>query len=85
LLGYGFVPTYKRGERGRYQLVVAKSSWKQLRFKLKSITRKTNPMSLDERLARLAQIVRGWINYFRLASIHQKLKALEYQATSLSV
>ena len=77
LLGYGFVPTYKRGERGRYQLIVAKSSWQRLRQKLKAITRKTIPMSMDERLERLAQVLRGWINYFRLASIHQKLKTLD--------
>ena len=77
LLGYSFVPTYKRGEQGRYQLIVAKSGWTRLKHKLKAITRKTNPMSLDERLARLAQVLRGWINYFRLASIHQKLKALD--------
>lgn len=68
---------FARGERGRYQLVVTKSSWKRLKLKLKAITRKTNPMSLDERLVRLAQVLRGLINYFRLASIHKKLKALD--------
>lgn len=77
VLGYGFVPTYKRAERGRYQLIVDKSGWQRLKLKLKAITRKTSPISMDERLKRLSQVLRGWINYFRLASIHQKLKTLD--------
>jgi hypothetical protein len=78
LLGYGFVPTYRKGEKGRYQLIVEESRWKSLKAKLKAITRKTIPASLDERLERLAQTLRGWINYFKLASIHQKLKAMDH-------
>ena len=34
-LGFGFVPTYKKGERGKYQLVVSAKSWKKLKQKLK--------------------------------------------------
>jgi len=76
-LGYGFVPTYKKGEKGRYQLVVESSKWKGLQQKLKAITRKTTPMTIDERMERIGQTMRGWINYFRLASIQGKLKKLE--------
>lgn len=78
LLGYGFTPTYRHGEKGRYQLVVDKSRWQSLKAKLKAITRKTIPASLDERLERIGQTMRGWINYFKLASIHQKLKDLDH-------
>lgn len=77
MLGYGFVPTYRKGEKGKYQLVVDKKKWKTLKSKLKEITRKTRPMSFDERIERLSKVLRGWINYFKLASIHQKLKKLE--------
>ena len=49
LLGYGFVPTYKKGEKGKYQLVVSGKGWKNLKLKLKAITRKTTPASFDER------------------------------------
>ncbi|WP_373395799.1 reverse transcriptase domain-containing protein [Algoriphagus halophilus] len=31
LLGHGFVPTYKKGEKGKYQLVVKKQSWENLK------------------------------------------------------
>ena len=77
LLGYGFVPTYKKGEKGKYQLVVAKSKWKLLKVKLKQITRKTTPATFDERIQRINLTLRGWLNYFKLASIHSKLKKLE--------
>ena len=73
MLGYTFVSSYKKGERGKYQLVVGKQSWQ----KLKELTRKTNPMSLDERIERLKWLIRGWVNYFKLASIQAKLKAID--------
>lgn len=78
VLGYGFVPTYRKGEKGRYQLVVDKSKWKILKAKLKRMTRKTTPATFDERIATINQSLRGWINYFRLASMHQRLKSLEH-------
>lgn len=77
LLGYGFVPTYKKGVKGQYQLVVEQSRWKQLKAKLKEATRKTNPMSFDERIRKIKAIHRGWINNFQLASIQGKLKELD--------
>lgn len=77
LLGYGFVPTYQKGIKGKYQLVVDPERWKQLKAKLKEETRKTNPKSFEERVRKLKQIQRGWINNFRLASIQGKLLELD--------
>ena len=76
-LGFGFVPTYVKGERGKYQLVVSAKSWKKLKQKLKIITRKTTPMSFDERIQKLKEVQRGWVNAFRMASIQNKLKELD--------
>jgi len=77
ILGYGFVPTYRKGEKGKYQLVVTEKRWKALKEKLKEITRKTRPISFDERIAKVNQVTRGWINYFKYASISQKLIKLD--------
>ena len=77
LLGFGFVPSYKKGERGKYQLVVEKSKWISFKRKLKQLTKKTIPISLEERLHRINLLIRGWINYFKEASIQAKLKKLE--------
>ncbi len=77
LLGYGFVPTYQKGEKGQYQLIVSAKGWKTLKQKIKTITRKTTPMSFDERISKLNETMRGWTEYFKLASIQEKLKSLD--------
>jgi len=77
LLGFGFVPTYVKGVKGKYQLVVSKKSWMKLKQKLKTITRKTTPMSFDERIQKLNEVLRGWVNNFRMASIYIKLNELD--------
>jgi len=77
ILGFGFVPTYVKGEKGKYQLVVSEKSWKKFKQKLKTITRKTTPMSFNERIRKLNEILRGWVNNFRMASIYGKLKELD--------
>jgi len=77
LLGYGFVPIYKKGVKGQYQLVVNKSSWGNLKRKLKAATKKTKPYSFAERLAKLREVFMGWVNNYRLASIQAKLKQLD--------
>lgn len=77
ILGYRFVPTYQKGIKGKYQLVVSEKSWKNLKQTLKTITRKTVPSSVAERIIKLKEVQRGWVNYFRMASIHGKLKDLD--------
>ena len=76
-LGFGFVPTYVKGEKGKYQLVVSDKSWKKLKQKLKIITRKTTPMSFDECITKLNEVIRGWVNNFRMASIYNKLSKID--------
>jgi len=77
LLGYKFVPTYIKGDKGQYQLVVSEKSWLSLKQRLKSATRKTSPHSFDVRIHKLKEIQRGWVNYFRLASMHGKLRDVD--------
>ena len=76
-LSFGFVPSYKRGEKGIYQLVVAKPKFVKLKRELKRLTRKTVPISLNERIVRINQKMRGWLNYFHHASINAKLVELD--------
>jgi group II intron reverse transcriptase/maturase len=77
LLGHGFVPTYKKGERGKYQLNIARKSWERLKGKIKEITRKTTPKTVQERIEALNQLMRGWVNYFKHATGYQKFKDLD--------
>ncbi|MFC3809376.1 hypothetical protein [Lacihabitans lacunae] len=62
LLGHAFVPTSKKGEKGKYQLVVKESSWQSLKRKLKAATKKTKPYSFDLRLAKIKEVYIGWVN-----------------------
>ncbi|WP_373397885.1 group II intron maturase-specific domain-containing protein [Algoriphagus halophilus] len=75
--GRGFVPTYKKGEKGKYQTVVKKQSWENLKRKLKGITKKNLTIQLEERLQKLREVWMGWVNNYRLASIQAKLKQLD--------
>ena len=77
MLGHKFVPRYEKGIKGKYQFVVSDKSWKNLKQKLKTITRKTAPQSIAQHRSKLKEVGRGWLNYFRMASITGKLKDLD--------
>ncbi len=77
ILGYQFVSTYQKGDKGTYQLVASDKSWNNLKRSLKAITKKTAPSTFDERIAKLKEVYRGWINYFRMGNIQTKLKELD--------
>ena len=77
ILGYEIVPTYQKGNKGRYQLVVREKAWQGLKQSLKSVTRKTTPLTFDERIAKIKEVQRGWLNYFRGTSIYGKLKSMD--------
>ena len=77
LLGHSFVSSYKKGDRGKYRLCIAKKSWGRLKEKIKIITKKTSPIPFEERIQRLNALMRGWINYFQHATGYQKFKELD--------
>jgi group II intron reverse transcriptase/maturase len=77
LLGFGFVPVYNKGSKNQYQLVVAEKAWKNLKMRLKSITRKTTPAKLEERITKIKEIQRGWLSYFRGTNIIGKLRNID--------
>ena len=73
VLGFGFVPVYKKGSKNQCQLVVAEKTWKKLKGKLKSITQKTTGVKLEYRIAKLKEIQQGWLNYFRGISYSRQI------------
>lgn len=58
-------------------MVVSDKGWKTLKQKLKTITRKTTPATFDERIHKLKEVQQGWTQYYRLASIQEKLKDVD--------
>ncbi len=77
ILGFGFVPVYKKGSKNQYQLVVGEKAWKRLKERLKSITQKTTPAKFMERLTKIKEVQRGWLTYFRGTNIMGKLRDLD--------
>ena len=77
ILGFDIVSTYQKGNKGRYQLVVGAKAWQRLKQSLKLVTRKTTPLTFDERIAKIKEVQRGWLNYFRGTSIYGKLKSID--------
>lgn len=77
LLGYCFTSTYKKGERGKYRLSIARQSWKRVREKIKLITRKIYPILFEERILRLNRLMWGWVNYFKYGTGYEKFKYLD--------
>ena len=77
ILGFGFVPVYKKGVKGKYQLVITKKKWKGFKQKLKELTRKTKPWSFDKRIEELNNTIKGWIESRKHANIKTKLKEMD--------
>ncbi len=77
ILGHSFVPTYKKGEKGKYQLVASHKSWQNLKRKLKEATKKTMPYSFTERISKLKLIYQGWVNNYGMTNIQAKLKKID--------
>jgi len=77
ILGYGFTSAFEKGVKGNYQLIVSEKSWKKLKVALKEVTRKSSGMTFTERVSRIKQIQRGWLNYFRLGNINSKLEKVD--------
>lgn len=71
-LGYTFYP--KKGEMG---LRVHPNSIMKLKDKLKSITGRSNAMSMDYRALKLRHTIIGWVEYFNLADMKSVLKDLD--------
>ncbi|RYM33606.1 group II intron reverse transcriptase/maturase, partial [Brumimicrobium glaciale] len=44
---------------------------------LKVFTRKTTPMTFEERIQKINEVQRGWLNYFRGTSIKGKLRDID--------
>jgi len=76
-LGYNFISTYKRNEKGKYRLRVSPKRFKLMKRKVKEITRKTRPLSFNQRIAELNSFMKNWIGYFRYAFMQGKLKDLD--------
>lgn len=71
-LGYGFY-IY----RGEGRLRIHPKSVTKLKDKVREVTGRSNGMGIEERKSRLNSVVRGWMNYFKLADAKKLLQRLD--------
>ncbi|WP_227020428.1 group II intron reverse transcriptase/maturase [Sinanaerobacter chloroacetimidivorans] len=71
-LGFSFY--LKKGETG---IRVHPKSVRKLKTKLKAVTGRSNAMGIKERIAKLKQIITGWVNYFGTADMGKLAKELD--------
>ncbi len=63
-LGFGFY-----NKKGTWRPKPHLKSVQRFEKKLKDITSRSNAKSIDERIIKLNQVIRGWINYFKIADM----------------
>jgi len=73
LLGFGFW----HSPGGEIRPRVSDKSYTRLKEKIRQITRRSWSVSMDERIVKLMQVTRGWVNYFAHADAHKQLRRIE--------
>lgn len=63
-LGFGFY-----NKKGTWRPKPHLKSIQKFESKLKDITSRSNAMSINDKIVKLNQVIRGWINYFKIADM----------------
>jgi len=71
-LGYGFYI-----HKGEGRLRIHPKSVQKFKDKIREVTGRSNGMGIEARKIRLNQVVRGWMNYFKLADAKNLIQGLD--------
>lgn len=71
-LGYGFYYT----STGKIKPKPHLKSIQKFKRKLKQLTKRSWSISLNERIEKLNQVIRGWINYFKIADMKRNMQII---------
>jgi group II intron reverse transcriptase/maturase len=71
-LGFGFWKDNEGWKARPHQDSVAR-----FKRKLKKLTDRSWPISMDDRIEKLNQVIRGWINYYRMGNMRQVLRRID--------
>ena len=72
LLGFSFFKT-----RGSWHIRISPKSIERIRENVRQHTRRNTATPMHERLIKLRQITRGWVNYFRIATSKKVMAELD--------
>ena len=72
LLGFSFYKT-----NGEYHIRIAPKSIQKIKEKCKRLTKASEPIKEETRLRKLDEIIRGWVNYFKIAKAKSTMQVLD--------
>ena len=72
-LGFSFWAT----KGGKWKPKPHIKSYQKLKRKLKQLTDRSWSISLDNRIKQINYLIRGWVNYFRIANMRQTIKDID--------
>lgn len=72
LLGFSFYKTKRE-----YAIRISEKSLKRIRTKCHILTRSSDPIAERSRLMKLDEVIRGWVNYFKIANAKSKMEQLD--------
>ena len=72
-LGFSFW----KNTKGEWKPKPHLKSYQKLIRKLKQLTKRSWNISLDERIKKINYLVRGWVNYFRIANMKNKIAEID--------
>ena len=72
-LGFGFY--WSRADKG-YQAKPHAISIETFKYKLHQLSKKSWGIDMAYRMVRLNQVIRGWVNYFKIGNMHTILKKI---------
>lgn len=72
LLGFSFYNT-----KGRHEIRISEKSMSRIKVKCKAKTRSSDPASETSKLIKLDEIIRGWVNYFKIANAKSNMQKLD--------
>jgi RNA-directed DNA polymerase len=72
LLGFSFYKT-----KGKYEIRINEKSLSRIKAKCKARTRSSDPASETSKLLKLDEIIRGWVNYFKISKAKSNMQKLD--------
>ena len=73
-LGFGF---WKDSKDGQWKAKPHQDSVSKFKRKIKELTKRSWSVLMDLRILKLNEVIRGWINYFKIGGMKQKLKDID--------
>jgi RNA-directed DNA polymerase len=72
LLGFSFFRS-----KEKWEIRIAPKSLKRMKEKIKAKTKRSDPSNAGEKIKKLEAVIKGWVNYFRIARCTKAMQTLD--------